>query len=88
MDSDEYDDDIADEDLIVAASQAPASHGLTTTGPNLNRHHDRSGPHARKPPFPGNSFNSRNVAPRVRSGPLPFLPPVALRHIPSHPHIS
>lgn len=30
MDSDEYDDDIADEDLIVAASQAPPSRAPAT----------------------------------------------------------
>ena len=72
MDSDEYDDDIADEDLIVAASQAPTGRELTTAGPNLNRRHERSGPHVGKPPFLGNGFNSRNGVPRVRPKSLPF----------------
>ena len=72
MDSDEYDDDIADEDLIVAASQAPARPEPAISGRNLNLngHHGQFHPgqfQARKPQVSsGNNFNSHNAALRVR----------------------
>ena len=72
MDSDEYDDDIADEDLIVAASQAPTRPEPVATGRNLNLngHHGQSQSgqfQVRKPQvLSGNNFNSRNAASRVR----------------------
>ncbi|KAI8958161.1 P-loop containing nucleoside triphosphate hydrolase protein [Daldinia sp. FL1419] len=54
MDSDEFDDDIADEDLIIAASQVPASSRSQPAKINQGRFQ----PHVRRPPGPGNSSNS------------------------------
>lgn len=62
MDFDEYDDDIADEDLIVAASQAP-NHTLATAGHNGSNRRS----HVKQSTLSGNSFNSRRVGPTVNT---------------------
>ncbi|KAI1106709.1 P-loop containing nucleoside triphosphate hydrolase protein [Jackrogersella minutella] len=59
MDSDEFDDDIADEDLLIAASQAPAP----VPAPALNRgqpakvNQGRFQPHVQRTPIQHNSVN-------------------------------
>lgn len=71
MDSDEYDDDIADEDLI-AASQAP-SRTLALPAVGHNGGDRRPQPHVKQSTLSGNGFNSRRVGPTVCDSLLPII---------------
>ncbi|RYO88324.1 hypothetical protein DL766_008507 [Monosporascus sp. MC13-8B] len=72
MDSDDYDDDIADEDLIVAASQAPSRTLGTTKHSNTSRLFQT---HVKKPALYGNSFNLQKATPAPRTtSTVPTIP--------------
>ncbi|KAI1476720.1 P-loop containing nucleoside triphosphate hydrolase protein [Daldinia eschscholtzii] len=58
MDSDEFDDDIADEDLIIAASQVPAPAPARSQPAKIN--HGRFQPHVQRPTGQGNNNNNAN----------------------------
>ncbi|KAI5867103.1 P-loop containing nucleoside triphosphate hydrolase protein [Durotheca rogersii] len=66
MDSDEYDDDIADEDLIIAASQAPA---LALGQPQSAGFNSRqSQPRVQQTKNPGGGLGSLQINPVQRAG--------------------
>ncbi|KAI1656654.1 P-loop containing nucleoside triphosphate hydrolase protein [Daldinia decipiens] len=63
MDSDEFDDDIADEDLIIAASQVPVP--VRSQPAKINQ--SRFQPHVQRPPVQGNKPNSIHTSSLQRS---------------------
>ncbi|KAI0117034.1 P-loop containing nucleoside triphosphate hydrolase protein [Daldinia grandis] len=63
MDSDEFDDDIADEDLIIAASQVPVPGRSQPAKINQSRFQ----PHVQRPPAQGNNTKSIHTSSLQRS---------------------
>ncbi|KAI1648577.1 P-loop containing nucleoside triphosphate hydrolase protein [Daldinia loculata] len=63
MDSDEFDDDIADEDLIIAASQLPVPGRSQPAKINQGRFQ----PHVQRPPVQGNKTNPIHTSSLQRS---------------------
>ncbi|KAI2633769.1 P-loop containing nucleoside triphosphate hydrolase protein [Hypomontagnella submonticulosa] len=73
MDSDEFDDDIADEDLIIAASQAPAP--ILSRGQPAKTNQGQFQPHVQRTPFQRNSVNTaqRDSVQRTNSNRQSFI---------------